>query len=157
LKTDTRWALISTALAESLGADDRTRSKLFYNQRNGNHGYRRWQDLGGFRWIREFDDIRNSGTNITGLMADDRLACVSVRKIKDMENAAESLGIRATMKFYPLKDEESGLELTGLSWQEGGTGDVYVAAAILFGTHVGNGGQPAGSMTDNAGCLIFTP
>lgn len=156
-KTDTRWALISTALADSLGADDRTRSSLIYGQLNGKQRYRRWTDLGGFRWIREYDDIRNSGTNITGLMGDDRLACVSVRKIRDMENAADQLGVPKVMEFYPLKDEESGLELTGISWQEAGTGDLYVTAAILFGTHVGNGGQPAGSVTDNAGCLIYTP
>ena len=61
------------------------------------------------------------------------------------------------MKFYQLRDEDSGLELTGISWQEGGTGDVYVTAAILFGTHVGNGNGAPGSQTDNAGCLIFNP
>ena len=75
-----------------------------------------------------------------------------------MESAAESLGLKhPTMNFYPLRDSESGLELSGMSWREGGTGDIYLTAAILFGTTVGNGGGAPGSMTDNAGCLIFNP
>ncbi len=75
-----------------------------------------------------------------------------------MESAAQSLGLKhPTMTFYPLRDSESGLELSGMSWQEGGTGDIYLRAAILFGTTVGNGGGAPGSMTDNAGWLIFNP
>lgn len=106
--------------------------------------------------MRECTDFPALAGNIGGLAGDHRLAVVSVRKINDMEDAAKSLGIRRTMKFYPLTDEESGLEPTGISWLQGGTGDVYASVAILFGTGVGNQGGAAGTTADNAGCVIRT-
>ena len=60
------------------------------------------------------------------------------------------------MEFYSTKDEESGVELYGIAWQEQGTADVYLGVAILFGVGAGNQGGTNGSMTDNAGCLIGT-
>jgi hypothetical protein len=48
------------------------------------------------------------------------------------------LGVCRVMELWPLRDEESGLELIGISWQEGGTGDVYVAAALPFSVGCGN-------------------
>jgi hypothetical protein len=106
--------------------------------------------------VREYTDFPAGGPNVGGLDGDQRLAAVSVRKPQDMTETAESLGIRRVMEFYPLTDAENGPELRGISWQEGGTGNVYVSVATLFGTGVGNQGGPVGSMTDNAGCLIRT-
>ncbi|HWX19510.1 MAG TPA: hypothetical protein VN578_06345 [Candidatus Binatia bacterium] len=152
----TRWAFIGSALARALGADDRVRSELFYGQLNGDQGYRRWKNVAGFSWIREYPDIVNAGGNIGGIAGDHRLAAVSVRKIRDMTQTAKALGLREVMKFDSLRDEGSGLELCGISWQEAGSGDLYLSAAVLFGTGVGNQGGAAGSMTDNAGLLIKT-
>ena len=87
---------------------------------------------------------------------DRRLAAVAVRKIRDMSATAKALGIPIMMDFHPAKDAQSGLELTGIVWQESGTGDTYLSVAILFGVGVGNQGAGAGSMTDHAGCLIRT-
>jgi hypothetical protein len=89
-------------------------------------------------------------------MMDPRFAVVSVRRIEDMENVAESLGIRSVMKFYPLTDEDTGLELCGVSWQEPGTGSLLLSVAVLCGCGVGNQGGAAGTMTNNSGCLIHT-
>lgn len=96
------------------------------------------------------------GANLGGLAGDHRLAVVAVRKIHDMADAAKSLGIRKTMEVYPLRDDETGLELSGIAWQEAGTGVVYLSAAVLFGVGVGNQGGAAGTKTDYAGCLIRT-
>ena len=149
-----RLLFVNTELAETLTADDRTKSKLFYDQRSGSEGFREFNKIGGFNTIREYQDFPIAAS---GLALDKRLAAVSVRKIKDMESAAKSMGIaNRTMKFYPVKDEGSGLELTGVAWQEAGTGDVLLAVAILFGVHVGNGGGAAGSMTDYAGLVLRT-
>ncbi len=158
LKNGGRWSLISTALANSLSADDRVKSALFYGQLNGSKGYRIWTDLAGFAWVKEYPDIINMGSGIQGIFGDDRFACVCARAPKDMMEMdfAEKLGVKPTMKYFPLKDEESGLHLTGASWQEGGTADSYIGCALLFGTSVGNGAGVPGSMTDNAGCLIYT-
>lgn len=154
----TRWAFVNTALASALGQDDRVRSELFYGQKNGEQGFRIWKNLAGFQWVKEYPDIANAGNKLIGLMGDHRLAAVSVRKIQDTENIAEELGIPKVMEFYPIKDDEgSGLELTGVTWQEQGTGDTFLSVAILFGVGAGNQGGAAGSITDNAGCLIQTP
>jgi hypothetical protein len=152
----TRWAFISTPLAESLGCDYRTRSKLFYNQKNAAEGFRRWVNLAGFSWVREYPDVVNAGNQLAGIVGDHRLAAVSVRQITDMENTAKSLGIYEVIRFYPLEDPDSKLQLTGISFQEGGTGDIILSVAILFGVHVGNGGGAAGSITDNAGLKLVT-
>lgn len=82
-----------------------------------------------------------------------RLRC---RAPADFSNVAGDLGIPKVMEFYPLKDEHSGLELLGVGWQEKGTGDVYVSAAILFGVGIGNQNGTPGSKTDNAELLIRT-
>jgi len=73
-----------------------------------------------------------------------------------MTATARELGIPVLMEFYPVRDDESGLELCGIVWQESGVGDVFLSVAILFGVGVGNQGGAAGSITDNAGCLIRT-
>lgn len=108
--------------------------------------------------MKEFPDVVNMGSGFQGIFGDDRLACVSVRRLKEMqESFAENLGIEhPTMAYFPMHDEESGLYMTGAGWQEGGTGDSYVGAVILFGTSVGNGGGVPGSMTDDAGCLLVS-
>ena len=61
---------------------------------------------------------------------------------------------RGSWNSTPFVGDETGLELCGITWQEGGTGDTYVSAALLFGVSVGNGGGAAGAMTDYAGTLI---
>lgn len=137
-------------------ADDRVRSKLFVNQRNADSGYRVWNDLAGFSFVKEYDDIKNAGGDLQGLMGDDRLVVVSTRKIEDMGNAAKSLGIRSTMSFTSVSDVDSGLELCGIGWQESGRGDVFLSVAVLFGVAAGNQGGAPGSMTDQAGCRITT-
>ncbi len=152
----TRWGFISTALASTLGLDDRVRSSLFYGKLNGENGYRVWKNIGGFQWLREYPDVINAGNNLGGVFGDHRLAVVSVRKIEDMENAAKSFGIREVMRFYPMRDEQTGLELCGISFQEAGTGQVHLSVALLFGVGVGNQFGSPGTKTDNAGLLVQT-
>jgi hypothetical protein len=73
-----------------------------------------------------------------------------------LEYLAEQLKVPKVMSFDSVRDSESELELCGISWQEAGTGDVYLTVAILFGVGVGNQGGALGTVTDNAGCLILT-
>lgn len=149
-----RWAIINSALAANLGLDDRVRSNLFYGQRNPSEGIRVWRNLAGFNWIREYVDYPASQI---GGVAGDRRACVfAVRKIEEASHVADDLGIPKVMEFYPIKDETTGLEMTGLGWQEAGTGDYYVSAAILFGLGIGNQGGTPGSLNDSAGVLLRT-
>ena len=151
-----RWGFISTAMASALGCDDRVRSKLFYDERCATEGFRRWVNIAGFSTLREYPDVSLAGNQVAGIVGDSRLAAVAVRKIEDMSATAKALGIPTVMEFHGLKDEQSGLELCGVGWQEGGTGDVYLSAAILFGIGCGNQGGAAGTMTDNAGLKLLS-
>jgi len=156
MSNKTRWALIGSEYAAELGVDDRVRSSLFVGELNASEGYRLWKNLGGFAWVREYPDVINAGNEVGGIIGDHRFALVAVRKLQDIENAAKSLGIKAMMKFYPLRDEDTGLELCGISWQEGGTGDIYLSVAILYGVTCGNGGGAPGTRTDDAGLILRT-
>jgi hypothetical protein len=151
-----RWGFISSAMAQALGCDDRVRSKLFYDERCAAEGYRRWINLAGFSTLREYPDVILAGNKVQGIVGDSRLVGVAVRRLEDMTSTAKALGIPRVMEFTSTKDDESGLELCGISWQEGGTGDVYLAVALLFGVACGNQGTGAGAMTDNAGLKLLS-
>jgi hypothetical protein len=148
-----RWMIANTPLAAALANDDRTRSELFYGQLNGDKGYREWRNLAGFKWIKEYPDVTADIGPYIALCGDRRAICLAVRR-PDFSNAADELGVPKIMDFYPIEDPETKLPLLGVAWQEVGTGDVYVSAAILFGVGAGNQGGAPGSITDNAGLLI---
>ena len=152
-----RYLIVGTDAASQIGGDDRVRSNLFYGELNGNHGYRLWQNLAGFGWVREYPDLPTAG-NMLAFAGDRRAICVASRRI-DFSNVADQLGVPKVMEFYPMEDTESGVFMTGVTWQEVGTGDVYLAAGLLFGVGAGNqategGAGTAGSITDNAGLII---
>lgn len=149
-----RWAIINTPLAASLGNDDRVRSELFWGQRNNSEGLRVFTDLGGFKTVREYPDLFPGVGAIGGIAGDHRLAVVAVRKLQDMNNIVEQLGIPKVMEWFPIRDESSGLELTGVAWQESGTSDLYLSIGLLWGCGTGSQGGAAGTMTDNAGLLL---
>jgi hypothetical protein len=151
-----KLCFLNTPLASALGADDRVKSELFHGQRNGDHGYRRCSNIAGFSWIREQADFPSGGGTIGGLAGDRRLVGIALRQIKNASKVADQLGIPKVMDFHSLVDPETELPLTGVAWQEAGTGDAYVSVALLLGVHIGNGGGAIGGMTDPAGCLIRT-
>ena len=143
-----RYGIVSTQVASKLGSDDRVRSSLFYGALNGDQGYRIWRNLAGFSFIREYPDMFNGG-NLGGLFSDSRGIAIASRQL-DFSNAADKLGVPKVMEFYPMVDEESGVNMTGAAWQEAGTGDVYVSAGLLFGIGAGKQGGAVGTITDNA-------
>jgi hypothetical protein len=128
---------------------------LFYGQRNEAEGYRVWKNLAGFASVREYVDFPTAG-NAGGLAFDRRLVALSVRRVQTVNKIVEELRIPKVMDFVNLTDAGTKLEMTGVSWQEGGTGDMYVSAVILCGYGVGNQGGGVGAATDYAGCIIRT-
>ncbi len=150
-----RFCIVNTAAASKLGSDDRVRSSLFYGALNGDQGYRKWMNLAGFSYIREYPDMF-AGNNLLGVAGDSRAIAVATRQI-EFSNAADQLGVPKVMEFYPMTDEESGINMTGAAWQEAGTGDVFVSCGILFGVSAGKQGGANGTITDNAGCRIVFP
>ena len=149
-----RFMLCSSDFAKSLGADDRVRSSLFHNQRNGAEGYRKWENLAGFSWIREYPDLPTLlGGDYSAFAADKRAICVCIRQ-PNYANAVDALGVPKVMDFHSVSDPETNMPMVAASWQEVGTGDVYVSAGLLFGVSCGNQGGAPGTITDSAGLLI---
>ena len=152
-----RWGLGNTTFCGALQNDDRVKSDLFYNELNGNQGFRRFSNLAGFSWVREYPDINLIGNNIQFFGADPRAIAVATRRPDFSTNAiAEAMGIPTIMRFEQIEDALSGMSLTGVCWQEPGTGDLIVSAAVLFGIGAGNQGGAAGTITDNAGVVVTT-
>jgi hypothetical protein len=150
-----RFGMVTTPFAGTLQNDDRVKSSLFYGFLNGDEGFRIFRNLAGFRWVKEYPDFANVGGNISAVFADPRAFVVATRKM-DFSNAAAQLGCPEVMRFFPMSDPESGINATGVMWQEPGTGDVIVSVGILMGVSAGNQGLAAGSVTDNAAVVITT-
>lgn len=148
-----RFGIMTSGMSGQLQADDRVKSSLFYGALNGNRGFRQFMNLSGFSWLKEYPDLSLVGNNVTGIFADPRAFTVATRK-PDYSNAAAELGCPEIMRFFPMSDPESGLNMIGVMWQEQGTGNVQVAVAILVGVTAGNQGGAAGSATDNAAVYV---
>jgi hypothetical protein len=144
-----RFGIVNSAWASQFGADDRVKSALFYGQLNGNEGYRRWKNIAGFENVIEYPDFPANNETCQGLFGDRRAITIANRRV-DFSNAAEQLGVPQVMQFYPISDPETGLQMTGVAWQEVGTGDVYVSAAVLYGATAGANGGAADSACDKA-------
>lgn len=150
-----RYCILNTPAAGQLGQDDRVRSSLFYAMLNGDNGYRLWRNLAGFKNVREYPDFTNAG-GLSGFAGDARAIAIASRR-PDFSNVAEQLGVPKVMDFNQIQDPQSGLYMTGVAYQKQGTGDVIVAAGVLFGVGAGKQGGANGTITDNAGVrLIFT-
>lgn len=150
-----RWGLMNTTFAGALQNDDRVKSSLFYGALNGNEGFRMFRNLAGFTWAKEYPDLNLVGNNVQAFFGDPRSIVVATRR-PDFSNAAAQLGCPEVMRFFPLSDTESGINATGVMWQEPGTGDVIVSVGLLFGVSAGNQGGAAGTITDNAGVVVTT-
>jgi hypothetical protein len=146
-----RFGILNSTYAASLQNDDRVKSALFYGQLNGDYGYRVFRNVAGFPNVWEYPDFPagGNGENLVGFFGDPRAVVIANRRV-DFSNAAEMLGVPQVMKFYQVSDPDSGLEMTGVGWQEVGTGDVYVSCALLYGVTVGKNGGAQNAVTDQA-------
>jgi len=150
-----RFGLCSSDFAAALQNDDRVKSSLFYGQLNGNEGYRHFRNIAGFGNVWEYPDFPTNGENLSAFFGDPRSAVIASRR-PDFSNVAAELGVPQVMQFYPIEDPETGLFMTGVAWQEVGTGDVYVSAAILYGVSAGKQGGANDAITDKAGFRVTT-
>jgi hypothetical protein len=148
-----RFALINSPAAGGLQSDARVASGDYYGQLNGASGYRRWTNMAGFSNVFEYPDLPANAEALNGFGGDKRAIVVANRQIS-ISNAAEALGVPQVMQYTPMTDPDTGLQLTGVAWQEAGTGDVYVSVALLFGASAGAQGGLADSITDKAGYRV---
>jgi len=160
-----RFGIVSSGFASALQNDDRVKSSLFYAQLNGDEGYRHFRNISGFSDVVEYPAFPTStgsgGTatpNITAFFGDPRSLVIANRRV-DFSNAAQELGAPEIIRFYPMTDDQTGLEMTGVLWQAQNTGDVFVSAAVLYGVNAGANvtGETttvANHGTDQAGLVI---
>ena len=149
-----RFMIAYTPFVSKLGSDDRMRNSQYgIDQKNGGRGFRRYQNVGGLSWIREYTDFPQNGIALQAFAGEKRGVVVASRRMK-FENVAAALGIPEVMRFEEVADMLSGINMTGTGWQEAGTGDVYVGCGVLFGVACGKQGGDAGTITDNGGLLI---
>lgn len=144
-----RFGIVNTTFATALQNDGRVQSSLFYGILNGDVGYRVFKNLSGFQTVWEYPDMPTTG-NLEAFFGDKRSIVIANRRV-DFSNAAQELGVNQIMQFYPISDPSTGLEMTGVAWQQPGTGDVYVSAAVLYGVAAGAQGGAANAITDQAG------
>lgn len=160
-----RFGIVSSGFASALQNDDRVKSSLFYAQLNGDQGYRHFRNISGFSDVVEYPAFPattgSAGTttnNLSAFFGDPRSLVIANRRV-DFSNAAAELGAPEIIRFYPMTDDETGLEMTGVLWQAQNTGDVFVSAAVLYGVNAGANvtGETttvATHGTDNAGVII---
>lgn len=150
-----RFGICSSQFAAALQNDDRVKSSLFYSQLNGDQGYRHFTNIAGFSNVWEYPDFPTNAQSLSGFFGDRRAIVIANRRV-DYSNAAAQLGVPEVMKFYPLSDPMTGLNLTGVAYQKAGTGDVIVSVAILYGIGAGTQGGAANALTDAAGYRTTT-
>lgn len=87
----------------------------------------------------------------TGFFTDASAVAVRAGIPEQSHEAAAELGIPATMAMDRITDPESKFSLALMKWMEGGTGDLYVSPASIWGSAVGKQGGAAGVITDRGG------
>ena len=150
-----RFGIINSTYATALQNDDRVKSALFYAQLNGDRGYRVFRNIAGFEAVIEYPDLPTNSENLAGFFGDSRSIVIATRQIV-FANAANQLKVPQIMEFIPMTDPETELTMTGVGWQQPGTGDVTFSPAVLFGIGAGAQGGTAGTVTDNAGLRLTT-
>jgi hypothetical protein len=109
------------------------------------------------------DAVVTKTENLVAFGFDPRAIAVLMGFPEDTTAMARELGIPQVMKFEPLVDEEMGLPIMGVTWQQPGTGDLYFSPALLWGSRLGREADPAtpnttlaaGSLLDNAGHRVI--
>jgi hypothetical protein len=149
-----RFGVVNTSFAGALQADTRIASGDYYGQLNGTTGYRTFKNIAGFENVYEYPDLPATG-NLSGFFGE-RRAIVVASRLPEVNSMANQLGIPSIANFYTVTDPETGLSLLGIAWQQPGTFDVIVTAALLYGASVGAQGGAADSITDKAGYRVYT-
>ena len=153
-----RVMLVSTDVANVIGADTRIASRDFYGQQTGGNALRRWQNVGGFAEIIEYPDFPANGEKLCAFAFESRAFALlaGVPESFDASIGAQ-LGIPPTMSYETVTDPTSGISMAAVSWQETGTGDYYWSPTLVWGKRLGKSGGAAGSLTDLAGHRIVFP
>ena len=150
-----RFGIVNSDVAGALQADPRIGSSLFYQQLNGDQGYRTFKRVSGFGNIFEYPDFPTAG-NLTGFFGDRRSLVVAVRALDFAQVKPSDLGIPENMSITQMQDPGTGMPFTAAGYQKYGTGDIIFALAILFGVGAGNQGGAADTITDRAGCRLVS-
>jgi hypothetical protein len=143
-----RFGVVNSDVFETLQGDSRIASGDYHNQRRTDNAYGHLKNVGGFSDIWEYPDLPANAENLTGFFSDRTGIVMASRLPRDMFALAESLGIDPIGKAEVMSDEETGLSLMAIKWQESGTFDLYTTLVWLYGVSAGSQGGDAGDKTD---------
>lgn len=105
-------------------------------------------------------DITGTGTGnhsvvsfeqCTGFFGDGSAVALRAGIPEQSHEAAREMGIPLTMGMDKFTDSDSGFTLAMMKWMKGGTGDLYISPASLWGSAVGKQGGASGSIVDRGG------
>tara|TARA_B100001971_G_scaffold213881_1_gene248693 strand:+ start:2225 stop:3169 length:945 start_codon:yes stop_codon:yes gene_type:complete len=143
-----RFGVVNSSVFESLQGDSRIASGDYHGQLRTDNAYGHLKNVGGFSDIYEYPDLPSNSENLTGFFSDSSGVCMASRLPRDMFDLAESLGIDPIGKSEVMTDEETGLSLMAIKWQESGTFDLYTTIVWLYGVSAGSQGGSTGDLTD---------
>jgi hypothetical protein len=145
-----RFSIVNSGFAQALQGDQRVASNMFYAQRNGDQGYRVWNNIAGFGTVMEYVDLPAAGNLTT--FSGDRRSLVYASRLPDIANFIQEAGVQfPQIARFSLRSAPNGMTLLGIVWQKSGTFDVLFTCAILYGASVGKQGGANDAITDKAG------
>jgi len=110
-------------------------------------------------------DIGDAGTgvhtitgyeNLLGFFFDDRAYALKTGVPAQSDEYAKELGVPIVNRCKVVQDDDTGLGLMSIMWQEAGVLDIYAAVTALWGSAVGRQGEAAGALTDKAGYRLVS-
>lgn len=90
---------------------------------------------------------------LTGFGFEARAIAILAGIPEDFDVAVPGFTVNKVMNVEYITDPESGLTMAAITWQEAGTGDVYLVFTMVYGKGLGrqSGGAAVGALTDYAG------
>lgn len=150
-----RYGIVNTAVAGALSSDPRIHSRDFFSgQDDGGDPLRVFRNVAGFREIWEYPEMPDNSEDIEGVFFDPRAFAVAMRPVVNPTELAAALNVPQTAQFTPVRDEDTGLTLTMITYQEQGTANLVMTVAAMYGVSCGKRDGSANTITDRAGILL---
>jgi len=152
--TNGRVLLVSTAVANILGADARIASRDYHGQQTGGSSLRSWSNVGGFAEIIEYPDMPTTG-NLTAFAFEAR-AFATLAGIPEQFDSEFLAGLNIPRVMGYEAVTRDGVSMAAVSWQEAGTGNLFWSPTMVWGKALGKQGGSAGALCDYAGHRIVS-
>jgi hypothetical protein len=152
-----RIGIVNSDAYEALDNDPQITSGDYYGQRVEGNAYGVLSNVAGFKNIYEYPDLPDNSEDLAGLFLESRGIAIATRLPNHNLDYAAELGIPNIANFEVVTDEESGLSMLGIAWQQPNTFDQILTVTLLYGASAGAQGGSAGDITDKAAVRLVAP